>query len=249
MNPARASTSDWDASDYARFGSFVPRLGEAALDLLDPGPGETILDIGCGDGALTERIVERGARVIGIDNSPEMVAAAQARGIDARLIDAADLPFDRDFDAAFSNAVLHWVANKSEAARGIWFALKRGGRFAGEMGGAGNLANLREVLDEQLVVRGYPPPAGSASWYPDAEEFAELYEGAGFSAIDARLIERPTIIDHGLAAWVTTFRKGMFDRSGVPQAERAEIAQAVAAHFPDNVADYVRLRFIMRKPD
>ena len=57
------------------------------------------------------------------------------------------------------------------------------------------------------------------------------------------------MIDHGLAAWVTTFRKGWFDRSGVPEAERAEIAAAVASRFAENVADYVRLRFIMRKPD
>ena len=249
LNSQPASTSRWDAADYAEVGGFVAELGAAALDLLDPQPGETILDVGCGEGALTEKIAERGARVVGIDNSPEMVAAAQARGLDARLIDVADMGFAAEFDAVFSNATLHWVLAKEEAARSIAFALKPGGRFAGEMGGTGNLQRLREALDDELIIRGYVPPSGSTNWYPSPEEFAAVYEAAGFTAIDARLIERPTVIDHGLAAWVTTFRKGWFDRSGVPEAERAEIAAAVASRFADNVADYVRLRFIMRKPD
>jgi SAM-dependent methyltransferase len=249
LNSQPASTSRWDAADYAEVGGFVAELGAAALDLLDPKPGEAILDVGCGEGALTEKIAERGARVVGIDNSPEMVAAAQARGLDARLIDVADMGFAAEFDAVFSNATLHWVLAKEEAARSIAFALKPGGRFAGEMGGTGNLQRLREALDDELIIRGYVPPSGSTNWYPSPEEFAAVYEAAGFTAIDARLIERPTVIDHGLAAWVTTFRKGWFDRSGVPEAERAEIAAAVASRFAENVADYVRLRFIMRKPD
>ena len=93
--------------------AFVAELGEAALDLLDPQPGEAILDIGCGEGALTARIAERGARVVGIDNSPEMVAAAQARGLDARLMDVGDMGFDRAFDAAFSNATCTGCSTRS----------------------------------------------------------------------------------------------------------------------------------------
>lgn len=248
MSLGPASTSKWDAGDYARVGAFVAELGEAALDLLDPQPGEAILDIGCGDGALTQWIAERGATVVGIDNSESMVIAAKARGLDARLMDAAQLRFSEAFDAAFSNATLHWVLDKERAARSIWFALKPGGRFAGEMGGSGNLAALREALDDMLIARGYGPPTYAANWYPSPEEFAALYEQAGFRDIDARLVHRPTVIDHGIAAWVTTFRKGWLDRAGVPEADRAEIAEAVAARFPDNVADYVRLRFTMRKP-
>jgi SAM-dependent methyltransferase len=157
--------------------------------------------------------------------------------------------FDRAFDAAFSNATLHWVLDKEQAARSIWFALKPGGRFAGEMGGEGNLAAFREALDEELVIRGYAPPSESSNWYPSVDDFVDLYEAAGFTGdMDARLIERPTPIDHGIAAWVTTFRQGWLDRAGVPEAERAEIGEAVAARFPDSIADYVRLRFIMRKP-
>lgn len=238
----------WDAADYVRHGGFVPALGQAALDLLDPKPGEHILDVGCGDGTLTLKIKDAGAEVVGIDNSLSMIAAARAKGLDARLMDAADLRFSEAFDAVFSNATLHWVLDKERAARAIWFALKAGGRFAGEMGGAGNLERLREALDDVLVARGFGPPTFAANWYPSVEEFTRLYEEVGFIGIDARLIERPTPLEHGVAAWVTTFRAGWLDRAGVPPEERQSIAEAVAERVGTDTADYVRLRFIMRKP-
>lgn len=249
LTRAAVSTSRWDAVDYARVGAFVSELGMAALDLLDPKPGERILDVGCGDGVLTKKIAERGAQVTGIDNSLDMIGAARANGVDALVVDSADMHFDREFDAAFSNAALHWMLDKQTVARGIFRALKPGGRFGGEMGGEGNLKKLREALDEELVIRGYAPPVEASNWYASAEDFANVYEAAGFDHIDARLIDRPTPLEHGIAAWVTTFRKGWLDRADVPVQERAEIGAAVASRIPSSVADYVRLRFIMRKPD
>jgi SAM-dependent methyltransferase len=242
------STSTWNAADYARVGAFVAELGGAALDLLNPEPGERILDVGCGDGALTKKIVHRGANVLGIDNSLEMVRAAHANGVDALVVDASDMHYDSEFDAAFSNAALHWMRDKEAVASGIFRALKAGARFAGEMGGEGNIRKLREALDEELIIRGYVPPLGVDNWYASPGEFASVYEAAGFEQVDARLIERPTPIEHGLAQWVTTFRRGWLDSAGVPEEERAEIGAAVADRVGSNVADYVRLRFIMRKP-
>jgi SAM-dependent methyltransferase len=236
------------AADYSKIGGFVAELGGAALDLLDPKPGERILDVGCGEGTLSMKIIDRGAEVVGVDNSPEMVEAACAAGVYAELMDAADMEFDREFDAAFSNASLHWMLDKERVASAIFNALRLGGRFAGEMGGEGNLEKLREALDEELVIRGYVPPVEATNWYASAEDFADVYESAGFDRIDARLIDRPTPLDHGVAAWVTTFRKGWLDRAGVPEGERADIGAAVADRVGSNIADYVRLRFIMRKP-
>jgi SAM-dependent methyltransferase len=248
LSQTAVSTSKWDAGDYARVGSFVAELGGAALDLLDPQPRERILDVGCGEGTLTRKIIERGATVLGIDNSPEMIAAARDRGVDALLLAAEDMQFFAEFDAAFSNASLHWVLEKEQAARAIFRALKPGGRFAGEMGGEGNLRKLRDALDEELVIRGYVPPVEASNWYASPEEFAHVYEAAGFDQIDARLVERPTAIEHGVAEWVTTFRRGWLDRADVPDRERTEIGARVADRIGSNVADYVRLRFIMRKP-
>jgi SAM-dependent methyltransferase len=197
---------------------------------------------------LSLKIIDRGAEVVGIDNSPEMVEAARAAGVYAQLLDAAEITFDREFDAAFSNAALHWLLDKERVATAIFNALRLGGRFAGEMGGEGNLRQLREALDEELVIRGYAPPADASNWYASAQDFADVYEAAGFTHIDARLIDRPTPIEHGVAEWVTTFRRGWLDRAGVPDEERPAIAAAVAERVGSDVADYVRLRFIMRKP-
>jgi SAM-dependent methyltransferase len=248
LRDSGVSTSQWNAADYARVGGFVPALGAAALDLLDPQPGEQILDVGCGDGALTLKIIERGASVVGVDHSPSMVGAARAAGIDARECDAQAMHFDAEYDAVFSNAALHWMRDKIGVAAAIFRALKPGGRFAGEMGGEGNLVRLREALDEELIGRGYLPPVEAGNWYPSVEEFAAIYEAAGFTQVDARLVERPTPLEHGVAPWVTTFRSGWLDRAGVPLSERHELAEAVAARVGSDGADYVRLRFIMRKP-
>ena len=248
MSQTVASTSKWNAADYARVGSFVAELGAAALDLLDPKPGERILDIGCGEGTLTRKIIDRGATVVGIDASPEMIAAARTNGVDALLLPAEDMQFFAEFDAAFSNATLHWVLQKEQAARAIFRALRSGGRFAGEMGGEGNIARLQQTVDEEMILRGYAPPVDAHNWYPAPEDFASVYEAAGFREVDARLIQRPTPLAHGIAAWVTTFRKGWLDRAGVPQEEHSDLAESVADRFGAGPADYVRLRFIMRKP-
>ena len=256
MSPGAASTSKWNAADYARVGGFVAELGAAALDLLDPQPGEGILDVGCGEGTLTRKIVERGATVLGIDNSPEMIEAARANGIDAILMDAEDLPFSSEFDAAFSNATLHGVLGKEQAARAIYRSLKAGGRFAGEMGGAGNIRILRGGLRDELEARGYVLPAEDPAWYPTIEEFVRLYGCAGFVEVQAQLIARPTPLPSGVAGWVTTFRAGLLDMAMVPEWERADVAAAVERRLegqlrqPDGgwIADYVRLRFTMRKP-
>ncbi len=256
MTAQPASTSKWNAGDYARVAGFVPVLGAAALDLLDPRPGERILDVGCGDGALSLKIIERGAQVVGVDNSPELVEAARAVGVYAELTDAADMIFERQFDAAFSNAALHWMLDKERVAAAVFGALHFGGRFAGEMGGNGNIAILRGGIRAELAERGYPVPAQDPQWYPSATEFRRVYEAAGFADIDARIIPRETDLAAGIAEWVKTFRAGWLDAASVPEAERDEVAAAIERRLepqlrrPDGswFADYVRLRFTMRKP-
>ena len=255
LSNAAASTSKWNAGDYARVGSFVPALGEAALDLLDPMPGERILDVGCGDGTLSLKIIERGAEVVGVDNSPELIEAAREAGVYAELVDAVDMAFVRRFDAAFSNAALHWMLDKERVATAIFEALHFGGRFAGEMGGAGNIAILRRGIRAELQERGYPVPAEDPQWYPSPQEFRGVYEAAGFTAVDARIIPRETELASGIAEWVKTFRAGWLDAAQVPEADRDAVAAAIERRLepklrrPDGgwFADYVRLRFIMRK--
>jgi len=248
----------WSPADYAKNAAFVPALGDAVLALLAARPGELILDLGCGDGVLTARIAAAGANVIGLDSSPEMVEAARARGIDAFVADAEAMDLERfgQFDAVFSNAALHWMLDPDAVATGILRALKGGGRFVGEMGGEGNLAILRQGLRDELVARGYAMPAQDPAWYAGVEEFTRLYLIAGFEGIRAQLIPRPTPLPGGVRDWVKTFRAGLMDVAMVPEWERDDVAAAVEARLapdlrqPDGswCADYVRLRFSMRKP-
>jgi len=251
-NPA----SRWNAADYIRNAAFVPALGAPLLALLDPQPGEHILDLGCGDGILTAKIAEAGATVVGVDASEDMIRAARDRGLDAHVGNGEALAFGPEFDAAFSNAALHWMLDGKAVAAGVFRALKPGARFVGEMGGQGNVAILRAGIRAELERRGYPVPANDPQFYPSPEEFTAIYAAAGFVDIDAKLIPRPTPLPEGVAAWLRGFRAGFMDASKGPDADQAEVAQAVEAKLapslqqPDGswVADYVRLRFTMRKP-
>ena len=141
------TTQNWNASRYAANAAFVPALGQPVLELLQPHPGERILDLGCGDGVLTEKLAATGAQVVGVDSSADMVAAARQRGLDARVMDATRLTFDGEFDAVFSNAVLHWIKDDPDAPiASAYRALHRPGRFAGEMGGHGCVAAINLAL-------------------------------------------------------------------------------------------------------
>src|ERR1700737_183405 len=111
----------WQADRYAQHAHFVPALGQPVLELLQPQPGERILDLGCGDGVLTEKIAATGASVVGVDGGPDMVAAAHKRGLDAHVMDGQKLTFNSEFDAVFSNAAIHWMkADPDGVIAGVW---------------------------------------------------------------------------------------------------------------------------------
>ena len=239
----------WDAERYARNARFVAELGSAVVELLAPQPGERILDLGCGDGALTEKIADLGARVTGVDGSTDQVAAARARGLDARVMDARALDFDGMFDAVFSNAVLHWIPEPDTVIAGVREALKPGGRFVGEMGGHGNVARIAQALVAALDRRGYDGSAAVPWYFPTPEAYRRRLEAQGFTVDSIELIPRPTPLPGALGDWLDVFAESFL--RVLPEAERpamkAEVEAALRPELCDEsgrwTADYVRLRF------
>jgi SAM-dependent methyltransferase len=243
----------WDAQRYAREASFVPAYGQPVLDLLDPQPGERVLDLGCGNGTLTTQIAARGALVLGVDASAEMVTAARERGLSAEVRDAADLSFDGEFDAVFTNAVLHWIPDLDAVLRAVRRALKPGGRFVGECGGPGNIAGIGLAVTAARLRHGFPAPRNP--WHnrtPDV--FRAALAHAQLEPDDVVSFPRPTPLPNGLRNWLEIFGAPLL-ADLTPNQRQAVIDDAAALARPwmtdlDGrfTADYVRLRFRAFRP-
>ena len=242
----------WSADRYAEHAGYVPAFGVEVLALLDPRPGEHILDLGCGDGVLSEKIAAAGAVVVGIDSSAEMVAAACRRGLDARVMDGHALGFAEMFDAVFSNAALHWMREPDRVIAGVRRALRAGGRFVGEMGGKDNIAAVRQALGLALAEQGIDASDIDPWYFPSAEEYRWRLEDAGFVVDKIVLFPRPTVLPTGIDGWLDTFAAPFLH--AVPTADRqclrARIVELVRPRLraADGawLADYVRLRFKAR---
>ena len=252
------TANDWDSAAYDGSHSFVYEYGSDVIGLLDPDPGERILDLGCGTGHLTARIADAGADVVGLDRSAEMIETARAAhpGIqfvraDARKFDLATLGADEPFDAVFSNAALHWIDEQDAVLDGVTDVLRPGGRFVAELGGSGNVDAIVTAVRAELDARGYDPP--SEPWYfPTVGEHASTLEAHRFEVRYARLFDRPTELDDGadgMAAWLGMFGDRLL--GSVPEAERDAVVAAVEDRLRDELyddgtwtADYRRLRFV-----
>lgn len=243
----------WNAARYDSNARFVSDLGQGVLDWLAPGAGERILDLGCGDGALTEKLVAAGAEVVGVDGSADMVAAARARGIEARVADGHALDLSPDFDAVFSNAALHWMTDPDAVIAGVSRALKPGGRFVGEFGGHGNVAAIRTALSAVIEAEAGQKDAPASIWYfPTPAEYQARLEAAGFAVQRIALIPRPTPIPSDMAGWLETLAAPVL--AGLPEARRGAVRDKAQALLRPALcdaagnwtADYMRLRFEAR---
>ena len=244
---------NWDPATYARNARFVSDLGSSVLELLAPKAGERILDLGCGDGVLTKKLADLGCQVIGADSSLAQVDAARKLGLTAYVMNAEDLSFQEEFDAVFSNAVLHWIKRADPMISAVYRALKHGGRFVAECGGYGCINKIRTALVEALNRRGIDGEAQVPWYYPTPEDYGARLERAGFRVDSIVLIPRPTPLPGDIIPFIETFGQSFLN--ALPVEARPAYLQEVRAVLEPQlrdsngiwIADYTRLRFAATK--
>jgi trans-aconitate methyltransferase len=249
----KAQAQTWSPDTYDEHARFVSDLAGEVLSWLAPRAGERILDLGCGDGVLSEQLQAMGCRVIGVDASAGMIAAARARGLEARLADAHELAFDGEFDAVFSNAALHWMTRPGKVLDGVSRALMPDGRFVAEFGGHGNVAAITTAMRAVAKIRGGDQELAGPWFFPSVDDYRRLLQQKGFIVKRIGLFPRPTLLKTGMKSWLKLFRKPFFEQFG--EAMEEAIGEAEALLKPSLcdagcrwTADYVRLRVEAVRP-
>lgn len=239
----------WDSNGYTDNFQFVHKYGEGVLELLTAPKGSFVVDLGCGNGALTEKLVERGYRTLGIDASPQMLEKAKALHpeLDFRLEDACKFRLEEKADAIFSNAVFHWIDDHKKLVKNISRNLKSGGEFVFEFGGKGNGATVHNTMEQ--VFSSFGLKYKNDLNFRSIGEFAPLLEKYGFSVKYAVLYDRPTeqVGENGLENWINMFLGSAFD--GINEETKAEIIEKVVEICRPKLytdgkwfVDYVRLQ-------
>lgn len=243
----------WNAELYDSSHGFVPRYGQSVADILKAGSDEEILDIGCGTGYLTDYISQQAKSVTGLDSSADMIEKAEKKypSIDFRRGDIRSFNLERQFDAVFSNAVLHWVPEAGTAAVNIRRHMKPDARFVADLGGRGCVKSILQALNDSFGDIPHPD-AFSYFYYPSVGEYSAVLEDTGFEVVYAALFDRPTPLEggeQGLTNFIKMFLQWMFaetdDKTAneVIAAAEAELRPLI---FRDGswIADYRRLQII-----
>ncbi|KPQ06230.1 MAG: Methylase involved in ubiquinone/menaquinone biosynthesis [Rhodobacteraceae bacterium HLUCCA12] len=244
----------WNPEDYIGKAGFVAELGRGVLDLLAPRPDEHILDLGCGDGALTQRIAAASAVVTGLEPSAELAAVARQRGLRVIEGDAHD-PFGQvQYDAIFSNAMFHWLRDPQQVIRNAFAALRPGGRLVVEQGGFGNVAAVTTALRAAMEAAGCADQARNPWDFPSPTTQRKRLETAGFQVEEIILFSRPTPLEAGMRGWLDTFAGAFLqDLPGdVQHVIKTDTERRLTSSLLDPeegwIADYVRLRFHAVRP-
>lgn len=243
----------WAVATYDTAFGYVSAHGAPLIDLLDPRPDERIIDLGCGTGGMTVEIAARGAEVLGIDGSVGLVNTARSEHPNLSFVvgDAHDFTVGDRYDAVVSNSALHWMTRDPSAVISrVRAALRPGGRFVAEMGGAGNCAALVTAVQTAWRVFGLPEP--ELPWYfPTPAQYATRLEEAGFTVRLMEFFDRPTRLTEcsdGAADWVRLYAPELIaelppEVAGPVLDKVNELAAPALRRESGWMADYVRLRF------
>ncbi|CZT47012.1 uncharacterized protein RSE6_07535 [Rhynchosporium secalis] len=274
MTTERGEEEHWSSQAYQNSASFVPKLAGKVIGWLDVQQDDRILDIGCGDGIINlqlAQVVSRGkGSVHGIDASPAMIEAARSSAAAdvAAIVDATTLLSNPElqkysFDKVFSNAAMHWILRREETRKdffeGVRGALKVGGKFVFEMGGMGNVAEMRTALLSVIGQHTSLEQARAADpwFFPDEIWMTTMLEQTvgGFKVEEIEREYRPTKVDAGgIEGWVRLMGKQFFDIV-VDKEEREMCVEEICGLLESvcrspgggNWIGYVRLRARVRK--
>lgn len=247
----------WNTGIYDKDMSFVSQFGAPLIDLLQPQPGEQIMDWGCGTGDLAATIATSGALITGIDASAEMIQTARDKYPSLRFIVADGQSFvaEQPVDAIFSNAALHWMTDASGAAASIAASLRTGGRFVAEFGALGNIASIVTELPNAFVAIDCKDKLQLPWYFPTLGQYTTLLEKVGLTVDFAHCYDRPTPLVGGalgFQSWLNTFTSGIL--SVLTPSERENVLSYMEqtlkpALYKDGqwVMDYRRIRVVAYK--
>lgn len=242
----------WDADKYTTDFAFVHHYGKSVMELIDADKGSSVLDLGCGNGALTKALHEKGYLAKGLDASRELLDIAKDTYpfLDFIQADATDFVLTEPVDVVFSNAVFHWIHRdrQNNMLKCVYNALRENGQFVFEFGGYGNNQSIHDALAENFQKYGYHYEM--PFYFPTIGEYASLLEDRGFFVKYAVIFDRPTELkgENGLKDWITMFVKTPFSVVK-SEEEKNMILSEVEKILRHNLyingkwyADYVRLR-------
>jgi trans-aconitate methyltransferase len=233
----------WDAGEYEKHSSGQFKWALELIEKLQLTGGESIIDLGCGDGKVTAELAGRVpvGRVLGIDSSPSMIDLARQKfpshrypNLHFACLDFRELESKKEFDLAFSNAALHWVKDQRRVLIRVAQALRAGGRLLFQMGGAGNACQVIQVLDE-TIARG-----GWKRWFTDFDfpygfyhphDYETWAVEAGLRLLRNELIAKDMVHEGitGLAGWIRTTWMPYLDR--LPPADRDVFVRTLCEEF------------------
>ncbi len=244
------SKTEWNPGRYKQVASFVPDLGRPLIGLLSPQAHDSILDIGCGDGELSQHLAKTCKELVCVDSSKEMVEAAKQKGLDAHHIDAHELGFIQRFDKAFSNAALHWMKQPEKVLQKVHSSLKDGGIFVAEFGAHGNadtiVSNIESYLQTHKIEYEHP-------WFfPKADEYVSLVESQGFSVHHIEVFDRFTPLDVHIHDWIQTFAQSFIHK--MSETHLVNMLDKITHNLAKKLLvdgvwhiDYVRIRIKVQK--
>lgn len=205
-------TFEFNGEKYKKASRHQKEWGNKLISELSLDGTEYILDLGCGDGSLTEqlsRLVPNGS-VLGVDASVGMLETAQKLAKDNLKfahMDINSMSFENEFDVIFSNAALHWVKDHGKLLENSYNALKPDGVVLWNFAGDGTCSNFYEVIKDKMKKDKYKDFFNDFEWpwyMPAKSEYEKLVENSGFFkiTIEEENADRYFVNDEEMIRWI-----------------------------------------------